>query len=329
VEGVPVVYAAFIGYDEVAHHSGVEQPDAFAVLRQHDAQLARLERAIAQAPRPYHLVVLSDHGQSQGRPFRQRYGAELETLVRGALTGGRVYAPPAPDEGLSSLGGALTDARDEEGPGARMLARATRDRLVDGDVVLGPNRDAVQNSAADASDHAAVVLASGGLGLISLPERRHRLTLGEIEALHPRLVKTLVEHPGIGFVMVRADGDGAVVLGTDGTRRLTDDRVTGEDPLRDFGPNAADHLRRTDGFSHCPDILVNCLYEPEANEVAPFEEFMGSHGALGGWQMRPFALVPVSWSEPEQPLVGARAMHDELRGWLGATGLELRPHSRL
>ena len=85
VEGMPVVYSTFVGYDEVAHHSGVEQPDAFAVLKQHDAQLARLERAIEIAPRPYHLVVLSDHGQSQGRPFRQRYGLELEELVKGAL----------------------------------------------------------------------------------------------------------------------------------------------------------------------------------------------------------------------------------------------------
>jgi uncharacterized membrane protein YvlD (DUF360 family) len=329
VEGVPVVYSTFVGYDEVAHHSGIEEPDAFAVLRQHDAQLARLERAIELAPRPYHLVVLSDHGQAQGRPVRQRDGVEHEELVRGALTGGEVYAPRAPDEGLSSLGGALTDARDEEGPGAKMLARATRDRVVDGHVVLGPNRDAAQDSLVDATGHAAVVLASGGLGLISLPERKDRLTIGEIESLHPRLVSTLVEHPGIGFVMVRADGDGAVVLGADGTRRLVDDRITGVDPLRDFGPNAADHLRRTDGFPHCPDILVNCTYDAEANEVAPFEEFMGSHGGLGGWQMRPFALVPAFWRRPESPIVGVRAMHDELRGWLAETGLELRPHSRL
>ncbi len=77
VEGVPVAYSTFVGYDEVAHHSGIEQPDAFAVLKQHDARLEWLERAVEQAPRPYHLVVLSDHGQSQGRPFRQRYGVEL------------------------------------------------------------------------------------------------------------------------------------------------------------------------------------------------------------------------------------------------------------
>jgi len=327
VEGTPVVYSTFVGYDEVAHHSGIEQPDAFAVLKQHDAQLARLERAIQQAPRPYHLVVLSDHGQSQGRPFRQRYGVELEELVRSALTDGEVYAPPAPDEGLTSVGGALTDARDEAGPGARVLARATRDRVVDGDVVLGPNRAAVEESARDASDHAAVVLASGGLGLISLPGGKHRLSIAEIESAHPRLISTLASHPGIGFVMVRDDDQGALVLSSGGSRRLSDDHVRGEDPLDGFGPNAADHLRRTDGFAHCPDILVNCMYDSEANEVAPFEEFMGSHGGLGGWQSRPFALVPASWSEPEGPIVGVRAMHDAIRAWLTETGLGLNPHA--
>jgi uncharacterized membrane protein YvlD (DUF360 family) len=326
VEGVPVIYSTFVGYDEVAHHSGIEQPDAFAVLKQHDAQLARLEKAIEQAPRPYRLVVLSDHGQSQGRPFRQRYGVELDELVRQALSGGGVYAPPAPDEGLSSVGGALTDARDEDTAGGRMLARATRDRVIDGEVVLGRNREAVERADGEAADHEAVVLASGGLGLISLPARKHRLSLEEIEAMHPGLIPALRDHPGIGFIMVRSEGDGAVVLAAEGSRHLRDDRLTGEDPLRDFGPNAADHLRRTDGFPHCPDILVNCVYDPEANEVAPFEEFMGSHGGLGGWQSRPFALVPAAWSEPQQPIIGVRAMHDALRQWLTETGLELRPH---
>ncbi len=328
VEGVPVVYSTFVGYDEVAHHSGVEQADAFAVLKQHDAQLARLERAIQIAPRPYHVVVLSDHGQSQGRPFRQRYGLELEDVVKGALDGGDVHAPPAPDEGMSSVGGALTDARDEDTAAARMLERATRGQLVDGEVVLGPNREAVEASRRDASEHAAIVLASGGLGLISLPRSQQRMSIGEIESLYPRLISTLVDHPGIGFALVRADDGSAIVMGGNGTRRLHDDTVTGADPLLDYGPNAADHLRRTDGFPHCPDILVMCQYDAEANEVAPFEEFMGSHGGLGGWQSRPFALVPADWSEPEAPIVGVRAMHEAIRAWLLQTGLDLRPHAQ-
>jgi hypothetical protein len=69
------------------------------------------------------------------------------------------------------------------------------------------------------------------------------------------------------------------------------------------------------------------MYDPEANEVAPFEEFMGSHGCLGGWQMHPFALVPAEWSEPASPIVGVESMHEHLRGWLTETGLELEPHS--
>ena len=325
VEGVPVSYSTFVGYDEVAHHSGIEEPDAFAVLKQHDAQLGRLERAIEQAPRPYHLVVLSDHGQSQGSPFRQRYEVELGDLVKEALRQGEVYAPASSDEGLSHVGSALTDARDEEGAGARMVARATRDNLVDGEVVLGPNRQAAEEEKQGAGRSEAVVLASGGLGLISLTGTRRRLTMEEIEQRHPRLISALTSHPGIGFIMVRCD-DGAIVLGGRGSRRLRDDVVRGDDPLRDFGEHAADHLRRTNLFLHCPDILVNCMYDPAQNEVAPFEEFMGSHGGIGGWQSHPFALVPSEWSEPAREIVGVRAMHDTLRGWLAETGLELKPH---
>jgi uncharacterized membrane protein YvlD (DUF360 family) len=327
VEGVPVAYSTFVGYDEVAHHSGIEQPDAFQVLKQHDARLAMLERAVEQAPRPYHLVVLSDHGQSQGRPFRQRYRVELGDLVQESLRHGEVFAPAAADEGLSSVGGALTDARDEDNAAAKVVARATRNNLVEGEVVLGPNRQAVEEEKSDSSGSAAIVLASGGLGLVYLTERPRRMNMAEIDRIHPRLIQTLVSHPGIGFVMVRADDEeGAIVLGPRGSRELGDDSVTGDDPLRYFGAHAADHLRRTDGFPHCPDILVNCIYDPEANEVAPFEEFMGSHGGLGGWQSHPFALIPNSWSAVERPIVGARAMHDALRGWLAETGLGLKPH---
>jgi hypothetical protein len=69
------------------------------------------------------------------------------------------------------------------------------------------------------------------------------------------------------------------------------------------------------------------MYDPQANEVAPFEEFMGSHSGLGGGQSHPFALVPSGWSPPERPIVGAAAMHRATRGWLAETGLELRAYA--
>ncbi|HYO36440.1 MAG TPA: phage holin family protein, partial [Geodermatophilus sp.] len=72
--GRPVVYADFLGYDEVAHHSGVERFDTLEVLRSIDQQIGRLARAASLAPRDYHLVLLSDHGQTQGEAFAQRFG---------------------------------------------------------------------------------------------------------------------------------------------------------------------------------------------------------------------------------------------------------------
>jgi uncharacterized membrane protein YvlD (DUF360 family) len=321
VEGVSVSYATFVGYDEVAHHSGIREPDALAVLGRHDRQLARLERATAQAPRPYQMVVLSDHGQTQGAPFRQRYGETLEQVVHAALAKGSVYVPAAVDEAWGDVGAVLADARQEPSVGGRVLARATRGRSVEGTVALGPNREALAQRGGDgpAEHDEAIVMASGGLGLIYLALSSERLTVEQIGDAHPRLIETLAAHPGVGWVMVRSQEHGALVIGANGRRRLDDDSVEGEDPLADFGASAADHLRRHDSFPHCPDVLVNSMYDPIAEEVAPFEEFMGSHGGLGGPQTKPFAVVPAQWSEPASAIVGVEAMHEALKGWLGET----------
>lgn len=330
IEGVPVAYSTFVGYDEVAHHSGVLEPDAFVVLEKLDAQLARLERAARQAPRPYHLVVLSDHGQTQGAPFRQRHGETLEDVVR-RLTdpdAGAVAAPAAVDEAWGDLGALLADAREDDSAAGRLLKRATSDRVADGTVALGPNREALREHAeVNAPDGdgelEALVLASGCLGLVYFPGGSSRLSAEEIERRHPGLLAGLATHPGIGFAMVRSEHEGAVVLGGAGRRRLSDDTVDGDDPLAPYGPTAADHLRRHDGFRHCPDMLINGAYDPDADEVQPFEDFMGSHGGLGGMQMHPFAVVPAQWSEPAAPIVGARQMHLQLKRWMAETGLEV------
>ena len=86
MRGRPAVYATFASYDEVAHHSGLERADTFEALRKLDQQFARIERARKYAPRPYELVVLSDHGQTQGATFKQRHGYGLDELVERSLT---------------------------------------------------------------------------------------------------------------------------------------------------------------------------------------------------------------------------------------------------
>ena len=88
MKGRPAIYATFSSYDEVAHHSGLERADTLEALRKLDQQFGRIERARPYAPRPYEIVVLSDHGQTQGATFKQRNGYGLDELVERSLERG-------------------------------------------------------------------------------------------------------------------------------------------------------------------------------------------------------------------------------------------------
>jgi uncharacterized membrane protein YvlD (DUF360 family) len=318
--GRPVGYTTFLAYDEVAHHSGVERVDTLAVLRRLDRQIARIERAAADAPRQYHLVVLADHGQSQGATFLDRYGISLGDLVEEACETAEVRVEEAhSDESSSYLAASLTEASQADNLAARRIRASTKGRSVDGEVRLDePPKGAA--SGEDGLPPELSVMASGNLGLISFPREPGRLTKERIDALHPRLIPALREHPGIGFMLVRSEEEGPIVLGAAGIHYLGSDQVEGEDPLAPFGPNAADHVRRTDGFPHCPDIVLNSTYWADTDEVAAFEELVGSHGGMGGEQSHPFVLVPSDWQLPGEMVVGAEQLHRRMRSWLADLG---------
>ena len=315
--GRPVVYTTFLGYDEVAHHSGIERSETLAALRRIDHQLARIEVAAKDAPRPYHLVVLSDHGQTQGATFEDRYDTTLEQLVTEACAAESVESGAQGDEAVGYLSASLTEASQGDNTLARTVRRATGQRTVDGAVVIGKEeREKIRREEEREAPPELVVMASGCLGLISFPQEPGRVTLERIHERYPSVVPALREHPGIGFMLARSERYGAMAVGARGINFLDEGRVEGEDPLAPFGPNSALHVKRSDGFAHCPDIVVNSTYWPETEEVAAFEELVGSHGGLGGAQSYPFVLVPRDWALPEEPIVGAEAMHRQMRRWL-------------
>jgi hypothetical protein len=321
--GRPVIYTDLLAYDEVAHHSGIERQETLRVLRNLDRHLTRMEVAANDAKRHYALVVISDHGQTQGPTFRQRFGETLEDLVRKASAAGGVEGSVQGDESWGYLAGSLTEAAAGTGLAARVVRTATRSKTTNGIVELGPNatrRKRVRNPTPPPEAAEIVVMGSGCLGLIYFPRRPERLTLEDIEAAYPDLIPTLRTHPGVGFMLIRSTRRGAVVLGRAGANYLDEGVVEGEDPLAPFGPRAARHVKRSDGFQHVADIMVNSAYDPETDEVYAFEELVGSHGGMGGPQTFPFVLVPSDWAVPDQTIVGAEAMHQWMRRWLKDLG---------
>ncbi|MEU6313979.1 phage holin family protein [Streptomyces sp. NPDC047014] len=282
--GRAAVYADLVAYDEVAHHSGPLGRDTDQVLERLDRSLALIARVAEHAPRPYRIVLLSDHGQSPGETFLGRYGLTLKDLVRAGC----------------GLPVSRRAGRTHSGAEARAAVLAALHRPVEegAEARPGPGPD-------------PVVLASGNLALISFPDLPGRASRADVERRHPALLATLANHPGVGFLLV--DGE---VLGPGGAVARLDVPGEAEELLAAFGPGAADAVRRTDAFPHVADIMVNSAYDPATGTVHAFEEQIGSHGGLGGEQGRPFLMWPAELSDPGEEPVGAEEVHRVLRRWL-------------
>ncbi len=340
---IDTAYATFMGYDEIAHHSGVEDDDVWGVLKQIDVQFARLTSAIEMNDRDYKLVILSDHGQSNGATFKQRYGISLGNYVRRLL----------PDDLMIYQSEYNIDHfRDALLPESKQLktikdrVETIRDDLFDDETPIQNLRKEIQEkkpaiifeneqylnlrerysnsleyitghesqelSTKKAKDSELIVLGSGNLGLVYLTQWKQRLTYEEIVMLFPDLIPGLVKHPGIGFVLVNSITNGGMVIGENGIYYLDNDKIVGENPLDVFGKNAAHHLRRENSFKNMPDLMVNSFYDSESDEVCAFEELIGSHGGLGGNQTKPFILYPSEWEDPGD-LIGSESIYKFLK----------------
>ncbi len=340
---IDTAYATFMGYDEIAHHSGVEDNDVWGALKQIDLQFQRLRSAIEMSERNYKLVILSDHGQSHGATFKQRYGITLGNYVRKLLPDDlkmfkteynidhfrdAVIPENKQIRNLKNKFGNIRDDLFEENEYIQSIRdgieskkppiifeneqyQNLRERYSNSlDYIRG--HESVEHSTKKVKDSELIVLGSGNLGLIYLTQWKQRLSYEEIVMLFPDLIPGLVKHNGIGFVLVNSITNGGMVIGQNGIYYLETDKIIGENPLKDFSKNAAKHLKRQNSFKNMPDILVNSFYDSETDEVCAFEELIGSHGGLGGNQTKPFIIYPSEWENPGE-LIGAESIYKFLK----------------
>ena len=289
MRGRPAVYATFSSYDEVAHHSGLERADTLEALRKLDQQFGRIDRARRYAPRPYEIVVLSDHGQTQGATFKQRNGYGLDELVERSLEQRRRRrATPAATSRRrwSATRSARPPAASREARQERRLRRAGRRPR------LGQPRPDLPDGGAAAADPRGDRRAppEADPGAARAPARR--LAAGALRRARA----------------ARARRPRASAGSSDGP-------VEGDDPLAPFSPTAAQHLLRTDGFAHVADIMVGSFYDPELDEGCAFEELISFHGGLGGPQTRPFILHPAAPRAARRAAARRRGGARVLAGW--------------
>ena len=185
MKGRPAIYATFSSYDEVAHHSGLERADTLEALRKLDQQFGRIDRARRYAPRPYEIVVLSDHGQTQGATFKQRNGYGLDDLVERSLATGERRR----DRGRRRAG---RDGRPRARRGDRARRRSKKRAKND---VCGEQRRRARLGQPRAR------LPDGGA---APPDAR-----GDRRAPPATCIPALREHPHVGWLLVRSSEHGA------------------------------------------------------------------------------------------------------------------------
>jgi hypothetical protein len=232
-------------------------------------------------------------------------------------------------EEWGSLNAVLTEAAATRGATGAVTRAVFRGRTSDGAIDIAPSgesagRDGATRNGEPDGPPELVVCASGNLGLTYFPRLPGRATLEQIESTWPGLVSGLARHPGVGLLMVRSEARGAVAVGPSGVHYLDEQSVEGADPVAQFGEHALDGLLRLDRMEHCGDVVAISRLDPETDEVAAFEELIGSHGGLGGPQTDPFILHPAEWTIDE-PIIGAEAVYRQLRAWLRDIGIELGP----
>jgi uncharacterized membrane protein YvlD (DUF360 family) len=293
IRGSPSIYLTWPGYDEVAHHSGPWTTDAFKTLRQYDQVIGRIKDIIERkAPRPYDLLILSDHGQSFGHTFLQRYGYSLKEFVERYVPQGTTVGQTAGgDDGtlqLASMAGELQNVQ-QQGVGGKagqaMVKRAGKyaDRATTAQLAAGEL----------AAPVSITVCGSGNLGQIYFDLYPRRIKRNELDEAYPGLVAALVQHEGVGVVVVADEAGTPIALGKKGQRNLHTGQVRGEDPLKMYGdPDfRAGQVRRVADFPHVGDIMVLSTVYPDGT-VAAMEELIGSHGGMGGEQTDAFLFHP-------------------------------------
>lgn len=292
VRGAPAIYTTFVGYDEVAHYAGPDTDDALRTLRGFDRRVRRIQKLIeTKAPRPYDLFLLSDHGQSAGATFSQRAGKTLGQLIEQlAQPGSRVA-----EERTAMEAAGYTQLTASELRKMRELSRIGRASGKALENAQGYLRRAMpaRKQAALPADPAITVCASGNFANVYFSRSGGKLSLPQINALHPGLVDGLVKHKDIGFVVVLDEDAHPIAIGPNGARDLQTGLVTGADPMAAFGDAAVRTAQalRVSQFPSAGDLIINsAIYEN--GQVASFEEMVGSHGGMGGQQTEAFILHP-------------------------------------
>lgn len=308
--GAPVIYVDLLDYDELAHHAGPTRPESMRTLESLDRVLKFFYDLAIEVGRDYEMVILSDHGQTQGATFKQLEGRTILDAVR-EFADADVAGSPESEESFASVQRLRLTDKLAPAPLRSTIAKA------------GWDSDAQGSDPGEVRTAKIEVAVSGSLANLYLPDFPGRLSREEVEAVAPGLLPGLRSLKNVGAIVTRREDGTIMVENGRGWRELSrvePARGEGADPLLPYGPLAVEDVLQLDTCANVGDLILFGRYDPNLGEVAAFEELVGSHGGMGGWQTEALFVHPADWDVPEDLLSGVD-VHRVLVGHLEKKGL--------
>ena len=221
LRGVPVIYACYIGYDIVGHHSGPLSRNSLRVLRGIDGAIRKLYETRGWAERKYNLILLSDHGMTPCQPAAEAFDSDFHEWVEQWWRHGAQATPRFRTERrryrrrlrrrvrrhgqswVSRIAGGV--ARRSSGwlrtwgrIGAWTLELGSAGALKLGERFLEQEEDP--------NTPRVAVISCGPLSQVWVKEVAQRIDLDEVERLCPGFLQAAVDHPAVEVVIGVQDG---------------------------------------------------------------------------------------------------------------------------
>ncbi len=292
--GTPRIYTTYSGYDEIAHHFGPDSWPALKNLQYIDRRIGEIIRAMDHVPgADYLLVILSDHGQTPGYPFQNRFGATLGDVISAFLRENQTasVSSGALESTRAQFGYLQNELEARQKSWRHRLYQRTRDHLQKKIHALVPETLKIDQ------EGGVVITYSSSLAHLYITGSTAPLNWKEVEQTQPMLLRFLQKHKGIGFVLARGESEGELMIFHQGGQIcVTDNPHFHQHELAFLRPYGApyvllEELHRFGLGPRCGDLVLFGALDEEG--VACFDDQVGGHGSVGGEQSRPFIILPL------------------------------------
>ena len=296
--GVPSIYTTYTGYDELAHHFGPGSRPALKNLKYTDKRIGEIMRMLRHAPGAhYELILLSDHGQTPGYPFQDRFGVTLGEAISSFLRQSQSATVSSHPQEHSRVQLGYLKEELEARPQRwrhrllRRLKRGIQDKI----------RELVPETIKVDTEGGVVITYSSSLAHLYIAGSR-RLSWQQVQQAQPLLLRYLKNHPGIGFILTKGNTDEICFFHRGGSAFVGPGSAPPPEQLaflEPYGhpPDLLPHLLRFAADEACGDLILFGAYD--GDRIVCFDNQVGGHGSVGGEQLRPFLILPAA-----HPLAG-------------------------